>query len=58
MPKIGKQCKVPKKDTKKAVSKVRARAFDELYKFLGTKEGERSIYKLAKRMERKTRDLD
>ena len=40
------------------VSEVRTQAFEGLYQSLGTKEGEKSIYKLAKGRERKTRDLD
>jgi len=40
------------------VNKARTQAFQRLYQSLGTKEGEKSIYKLAKGMERKTRDLD
>ncbi|KAH1256215.1 LINE-1 retrotransposable element ORF2 protein [Glycine max] len=45
-------------ETKKAVSEARAQAFDGLYQALGTRDGERSIYRLAKGRERKTRDLD
>jgi len=40
------------------VSEAKTQAFDRLYQSLGTKEGEKSIYKLAKGRERKTRDLD
>jgi len=40
------------------VSKARIQAFEGLYQSLGTKEGDKSIYKIAKRQERKTRDLD
>ena len=50
--------KVAKKDTKKAVSEAKTRAFDRLYQSLDTKDGERSIYRLAKSRERKMRDLD
>jgi len=39
------------------VSEVRTQAFEGLYQSLGTKEGEKSIYKLAKGRERKTSDL-
>jgi hypothetical protein len=31
--------------------------YDELYQRLGTKEGEKDIYKMAKSRERKTRDI-
>ncbi|KAH1238660.1 LINE-1 retrotransposable element ORF2 protein [Glycine max] len=50
--------KITRNETKKAVSEVRAQAFDGLYQALGTRDGERSIYRLAKGRERKTRDLD
>jgi len=40
------------------VSEARTQAFEGLYQSLGTKEGEKSIYKPAKGRERKTRDLD
>jgi len=40
------------------VSEARTHAFEGLYQSLGAKEGEKSIYKLAKGQERKTRDLD
>ncbi|KAL5155233.1 LINE-1 retrotransposable element ORF2 protein [Glycine soja] len=50
--------KIARNETKKAVSEVRAQAFDGLYQALGTRDGERSIYRLAKGRERKTIDLD
>ena len=50
--------KIAKRETKKAVNIARTQALDGLYQFVGTKEGEKSIYKLAKGQERKTRDLD
>ncbi|KAL5138398.1 Craniofacial development protein 2 [Glycine soja] len=50
--------KITRNETKKAVSEARAQAFDGLYQALGTRDGERSIYRLAKGRERKTRDLD
>ncbi|KAH1197968.1 Craniofacial development protein 2 [Glycine max] len=50
--------KIARNETKKAVSEARAQAFDGLYQALGTRDGERSIYRLAKSRERKTRDLD
>jgi len=40
------------------VIEARTQAFEGLYQSLGTKEGEKSIYKLFKGRERKTRDLD
>ncbi|KAL5152766.1 Craniofacial development protein 2 [Glycine soja] len=50
--------KIARNETKKAVSEARAQAFDGLYQAQGTRDGERSIYRLAKGRERKTRDLD
>ncbi|KAL2947084.1 hypothetical protein AAZX31_20G050700 [Glycine max] len=50
--------KIARNETKKAVSEARVQAFDGLYQALGTRDGERSIYMLAKGRERKTRDLD
>ena len=46
-----------KKAAKRAVSEARGRAYEDLYQRLGTKEGERDIYKMAKIRERKTRDV-
>jgi len=40
------------------VSEARNQAFQGFYQYLGTKDGEKSIYKLAKGREKKTRDLD
>jgi hypothetical protein len=48
---------IAKKTAKWAVSKVRGRMYDELYQRLGTKEGEKDIYRMAKSRERKTRDI-
>lgn len=57
--KIGwKRYKVAKKEAKKAMGKAKAKAFDWLCQSLGTKNGEKTIYMLAKGMERKTRDLE
>ena len=53
-----KNYKEAKKSAKRAVSKVRSKAYENLYKRLNTKNGERDIYKLAKVRERKTRDLN
>ena len=47
-----------KKGVKRAVGEARGRAYEDLYQRLGTKEGERDIYKMAKIRERKTRDID
>jgi hypothetical protein len=49
--------KVAKKTAKRAVSEVRGQMYDGLYQQLGTKEGEKDIYSLAKSRERKTRDI-
>ena len=46
-----------KKAAKRAVGEARGRAYEDLYQWLGTKEGERDIYKMAKIRERKTRDI-
>ena len=47
-----------RKDTKTIVKEAKVRVFNGLYQSLGTKEGKTNIYKLAKRKERKTRELD
>jgi hypothetical protein len=49
--------KVAKKITKRAVSEVRSQMYDGLYQRLGTKEGEKNIYRMIKSRERKTRDI-
>jgi hypothetical protein len=49
--------KVAKKTTKRAVSEVRDQMHDGLYQQLGTNEGERDIYRMAKSQERRTRDI-
>lgn len=46
------QCKMAKKTTKRAVSKARDQIYANLYQRLGTKEGDRVIYKMAKSRER------
>ncbi|KAM3386548.1 hypothetical protein ACQJBY_009864 [Aegilops geniculata] len=46
-----------KKAAKRAVGEARGRAYEDIYQRLGTKEGERDIYKMAKIRERKTRDI-
>jgi hypothetical protein len=50
-------CKVAKKTAKRTVSEVRGRMYDGLYQRLGTKEGEKDIYRMAKSRERKMRDI-
>jgi hypothetical protein len=49
--------KVVKKTVKQAVSEARGQMYDGLYQRLGTKEGEKDIYRMAKSRERKTRDI-
>jgi hypothetical protein len=49
--------KVAKKTAKQTVSQVRGRMYDGLYQRLSTKEGEKDIYRMTKRRERKTRDI-
>jgi hypothetical protein len=39
------------------VSEARGQRYDRLYHRLGMKEGENDIYRMAKRRERKTRDI-
>jgi hypothetical protein len=48
---------VVKKIVKRAVSEPRSQMYDGLYKRLGTKEWEKDIYRMAKSIERKTRDI-
>jgi hypothetical protein len=45
--------KVAKKTAKQAVSEARGRMYDGLYQWLGPKEGEKDIYRMAKSRERK-----
>jgi len=49
--------KAAKKVDKKAVAVGKSLTFDRLYHRLETKEGEKEVFKLARNMERKTRDL-
>jgi hypothetical protein len=49
--------KVPKKIVKRTTSEVRGRMYDGIYQRLGTKEGEKDIYRMTKSRERKTRDI-
>jgi hypothetical protein len=46
--------KVAKKTVKRMVSEVRGKMYNKLYQWLGTKEGEKDIYRMAKSRERKT----
>ena len=39
------------------VSEAKSKAYDDLYTKLGTLEGEKIIYKIAKLRDRKTKDL-
>jgi hypothetical protein len=48
--------KVSKKTAKRMVSETMGQIYDGLYQWLGTKEGEKDIYRMAKSQERKTRD--
>jgi predicted ribosome quality control (RQC) complex YloA/Tae2 family protein len=47
--------KVAKKTAKRAMSEARDQMYHGLYQRLGTKEGEKDIYRMAKSRERKTR---
>jgi hypothetical protein len=49
--------KVAKKTAKRVMSEARDQIYDGLYQRLGTKEGEKDIYRMAKSRERKTRDI-
>ncbi|AQK73740.1 Retrovirus-related Pol polyprotein LINE-1 [Zea mays] len=50
--------RIAKKSAKRAVSRARGQAFDNLYQRLDTKQGEKDIYRMAKIRERKTRDVN
>ncbi|XP_071677210.1 uncharacterized protein [Lolium perenne] len=50
--------KMAKRPAKRVVSEARGQAYEDLYQRLGTKEGEKDIYRMAKFRERKTRDVD
>jgi predicted fused transcriptional regulator/phosphomethylpyrimidine kinase len=49
--------KVAKNTTKRVVSEVRGQMYDIIYQWLGTKEGEKEIYRMAKSRERKMRNI-
>jgi hypothetical protein len=49
--------KVAKKTAKRTMSEARGQMYDGLYQWLGTKEGEKDIYRMAKNQERKTREI-
>jgi hypothetical protein len=50
--------RLAKRSAKRAVSVAKGQAFDDLYQRLGTKEGEKDIYRIARTHERKTRDIN
>jgi hypothetical protein len=50
--------KIVKRAAKRAVSVAKGQVYDELYQQLGTKEGEKDIFRLARIRERKTRDIN
>ena len=47
--------KLAKRVVKRAVSVAKGKAYDDMYQRLGTKEGEKDIYRMARIRERKTR---
>jgi hypothetical protein len=49
--------KVTKMTVKRVMSEVRGQMYDGLYQWLGTKEGEKDIYRMAKSRERKMSDI-
>ncbi|XP_077249225.1 uncharacterized protein LOC143888681 [Tasmannia lanceolata] len=50
--------KLARKEAKKAVREARGKAYKDLHHRLGTKEGEKNVYKLTKMRERKSRNLN
>ena len=50
--------KFAKRAAKRAVSVAKGKAYDDMYQRLGTKEGEKDIYRMARIRERKTRDIN
>ena len=53
-----KKYKKANKYAKKIVSDAKNKAYDDLYNRLGTKEGEKDVFKIAKMRERKCRDIN
>ena len=49
--------KFAKKEVRRVISETKTKIFEEFYKRLDTKEGEKDIYKIARNREKKTRDL-
>ena len=47
-----------KKIAKRAVSEAKGRAYEDLYRRLSTKKGEKDIYRMARARDRKTRDFN
>ena len=50
--------KLAKRVAKRAVSVAKGKAYDDMYQRLGTKKGEKGIYRMARIRERKTRDIN
>ena len=50
--------KVAKKTTKRAINVAKGRAYEDLYRRLSTKEGEKDIYRMARARDWKTRDFN
>ena len=50
--------KLAKRAAKRAVSVAKGKAYDDLHQRLGTKEGEKDIYRMARIREQKTRDIN
>ena len=46
-----------KKTAKRAVSKAKGRAYEDLYRRLSTKEGEKDIYRMARARDRNSPSL-
>ena len=50
--------KIAKRKSRRAVSRAKGKAYDDLYQRLSMKEGEKDIYKMARICERKTKDIN
>ena len=50
--------KVAKKTAKRAVSEAKGQAYEDLYRCLSTKKGEKDIYRMARAHDRKTRNFN